>query len=67
MTLLGITGFEDIIQAEAKRTVLDFQEANIKVWMLTGDAEATAREIAFQTGVFAVKEKRETNKKTDKL
>jgi magnesium-transporting ATPase (P-type) len=34
--------------------------------MLTGDAESTAREIAFQTGVFAVKEKRETNKNKEK-
>ena len=56
MTLLGITGFEDILQHEAARTIKDFQEAGIRVWMLTGDAEATAREVGFKTGVFSLKE-----------
>ena len=41
-TLLGITGVEDMLQDHVKETIHNFMEADIKVWMLTGDKGTTA-------------------------
>ena len=37
LTLLGVTGVEDLLQEHVKDHIEDFQTAGIKVWMLTGD------------------------------
>jgi P-type E1-E2 ATPase len=41
--VLGITGVEDLLQDNVKECIEDFMEADIKVWMLTGDKGATAK------------------------
>ena len=45
LTLLGATAVEDRLQDNVPETIADFQRANIKVWMLTGDKFETAKNI----------------------
>jgi magnesium-transporting ATPase (P-type) len=35
--LIGVTGLEDVLQDRVAECINDFKEAQIKVWMLTGD------------------------------
>jgi phospholipid-transporting ATPase len=44
--LIGATALEDKLQPMVPETIVDFQRANIKVWMLTGDKLETAEGIA---------------------
>ena len=50
--VLGITGVEDLLQDNVKECIEDFMEADIKVWMLTGDKGATAKQIGTTCGIF---------------
>ena len=43
--LLGVTGVEDKLQVDVKHCISDFRHSGIKVWMLTGDAGITAKQI----------------------
>ena len=43
LILVGATGVEDLLQQNVKKCIEDFRQANIKVWMLTGDKGETAR------------------------
>lgn len=45
MVLLGATAVEDRLQDEVPRVIADFLQANIRVWMLTGDKLETAESI----------------------
>ena len=45
MTLLGATAVEDRLQDNVPEVIHDFQRAQIKVWMLTGDKFETAKNI----------------------
>ncbi|KAK2896579.1 hypothetical protein Q8A67_011067 [Cirrhinus molitorella] len=47
LTLLGATGIVDRLQEEVPETIEALQEAEIKVWVLTGDKQETAINIAF--------------------
>uniref|UniRef100_A0A673LGY6 Phospholipid-transporting ATPase n=1 Tax=Sinocyclocheilus rhinocerous TaxID=307959 RepID=A0A673LGY6_9TELE len=47
LTLLGATGIVDSLQEEVPETIEALQEAGIKVWVLTGDKQETAINIAF--------------------
>ncbi|ROK15855.1 putative phospholipid-transporting ATPase VD [Anabarilius grahami] len=47
LTLLGATGIVDRLQEEVPETIEALQEAKIKVWVLTGDKQETAINIAF--------------------
>ena len=46
LTLLGATAVEDRLQDNVPEVIHDFQRAQIKVWMLTGDKFETAKNIA---------------------
>ena len=46
LTLLGATAYEDRLQEDVPETISDFQSANIRFWMLTGDKFETAENIA---------------------
>ncbi|KAF2069365.1 hypothetical protein CYY_009319 [Polysphondylium violaceum] len=46
LELLGITAIEDKLQESVPQTIHCMREANIKVWMLTGDKYSTAIQIA---------------------
>jgi magnesium-transporting ATPase (P-type) len=39
---LGVTGVEDLLQDDVKKCIVDFKEAGMRVWILTGDKDATA-------------------------
>ncbi|XP_023208450.1 probable phospholipid-transporting ATPase VD isoform X1 [Xiphophorus maculatus] len=46
LTLLGCTGIVDRLQEDVPETIEALQEAGIKVWVLTGDKQETAVNIA---------------------
>lgn len=52
LKLLGITAMEDLLQENVKECITDFQDAKIKVWMLTGDKGDTAEQIGRLCGLF---------------
>uniref|UniRef100_A0A673SX93 Phospholipid-transporting ATPase n=1 Tax=Suricata suricatta TaxID=37032 RepID=A0A673SX93_SURSU len=45
--LLGATAIEDHLQARVPETITTLLEANIKIWVLTGDKQETAINIAY--------------------
>lgn len=53
LTMLGITGVEDLLQDDVQKCIVDFKEAGIKVWILTGDKGATANQIGLSCGVLS--------------
>ena len=53
LILLGATGVEDLLQENVQRCIEDFREANIKVWMLTGDKGLTAKQIGKSCGLIS--------------
>lgn len=42
MILLGVTGIEDKLQEGVPETIKQLRDANIRVWVLTGDKRETA-------------------------
>ncbi|ORD95176.1 P-type ATPase [Enterospora canceri] len=46
LDLLGLTGVEDKLQDQVKETLESLRNADIKIWMLTGDKNETAISIA---------------------
>uniref|UniRef100_A0A8D2QEN5 Phospholipid-transporting ATPase n=1 Tax=Zonotrichia albicollis TaxID=44394 RepID=A0A8D2QEN5_ZONAL len=47
LTLLGATGIEDRLQEGVPDTIMSLREAGIKIWVLTGDKQETAVNIAY--------------------
>nr|XP_020664948.1 probable phospholipid-transporting ATPase VB isoform X2 [Pogona vitticeps] len=47
LTLLGVTGIEDRLQDGVPDTIAAFREAGIQTWVLTGDKQETAVNIAY--------------------
>uniref|UniRef100_A0A8C5NN59 Phospholipid-transporting ATPase n=1 Tax=Junco hyemalis TaxID=40217 RepID=A0A8C5NN59_JUNHY len=47
LTLLGATGIEDRLQEGVPDTIVSLREAGIKIWVLTGDKQETAVNIAY--------------------
>ncbi|EEA06994.1 phospholipid-translocating P-type ATPase, flippase family protein [Cryptosporidium muris RN66] len=52
LELQGVTGVEDRLQDNVPETINCLREANISVWMLTGDRVETAKEIANSAGLI---------------
>jgi len=52
LSLLAATGVEDLLQERVKECIVDFREAGISVWMLTGDKGLTALEIGVSCGLI---------------
>ena len=52
MTILGATGVEDTLQENVKECVIEFRDAGMSVWMLTGDNGITAKEIGISSGIL---------------
>ena len=44
--ILGASGIKDRLQDRVEETITELKAANIKVWMLTGDRQETAKKIA---------------------
>ncbi|KAK9173584.1 phospholipid-translocating P-type ATPase flippase family protein [Cryptosporidium meleagridis] len=53
LTLQGCSGIEDILQYRAQETIESFIASGIKVWMLTGDRQETALNIAVRVGIIS--------------
>lgn len=51
LILLGCTAIEDNLQEKVPESIKKFLEANIKVWMITGDKFETAENIAACAGL----------------
>ena len=51
-TLLGCTAVEDRLQDEVPKVIADLIDANIRVWMLTGDKLETAENIGFSCSLI---------------
>lgn len=51
LTLLGMTAVEDSLQKRVKETITRLLEADIKVWMITGDKLETAENIGIMAGI----------------
>ena len=52
LQLIWVTGVEDLLQENVKECIRDFRDGGIKVWMLTGDKGATAKEIAYNCNLL---------------
>ena len=66
--LLGATALEDKLQEGVPEAIEDFNNAGIKVWMLTGDKLETAENIGFSSKMFNEKMyifKLQTNTKSE--
>lgn len=50
-TILGILAVADKLRAEARETIKTLKQSRMKIAMLTGDNEGTAKAIALQAGV----------------
>jgi phospholipid-transporting ATPase len=58
LILLGCSAVEDSLQDKVPETITRLLEANIKVWMITGDKLETAENIAASAGIINVEMKR---------
>mmetsp|Transcript_100683 Transcript_100683/g.280417 ORF Transcript_100683/g.280417 Transcript_100683/m.280417 type:complete len:1445 (-) Transcript_100683:44-4378(-) len=52
MTVVGATAIEDKLQDEVPQTITLIRQADIKLWVLTGDKLETARNIGFSSKVL---------------
>jgi len=52
LEVLGATAVQDNLQDGVVETLRDLKEANINVWVLTGDKEETAVNIGFACGII---------------
>jgi len=57
MIFAGVTAIEDRLQDEVPETIFDLMRAGIKVWVLTGDKEETAINIALSCKLLNDKQK----------
>ncbi|XP_045316320.1 phospholipid-transporting ATPase IB-like isoform X2 [Leopardus geoffroyi] len=53
--LLGATAIEDHLQARVPETITSLLNANIKIWVLTGDKQETAINIAYSCKLLSTK------------
>lgn len=50
--MLGSTGVQDNLQEGVVETLQKLKQAQIKIWLLTGDKEETAVNIGFASGLL---------------
>jgi len=55
LDFISITGVEDLLQENVAASIDSFRQADIKVWMITGDKVATAICIAISAGLYKPK------------
>ena len=68
MDFLGVTGVEDKLQENVLETIETLRQAGIKIWMLAGDKDETAKCIAISTGLKSRKQEVvEISNITDKI
>ena len=52
LVLIGGSAVEDKLQERVKTTIVNLRNAQMKVWVLTGDKMETAENIALSSGLF---------------
>mmetsp|Transcript_23579 Transcript_23579/g.20485 ORF Transcript_23579/g.20485 Transcript_23579/m.20485 type:complete len:218 (+) Transcript_23579:837-1490(+) len=52
LSLVGVIGLQDHVREQATETVDLLKEADIKVWMVTGDNRDNAVNVAYHTGIL---------------
>ena len=52
LILLGMTAVEDSLQKDVKETISRLIQAEIKVWMITGDKLETAENVGTLAGIL---------------
>lgn len=52
LELLGVTAIEDKLQDEVPESIAKMISAGVKVWMITGDKQETATNIAVSCRLF---------------
>lgn len=52
LVLIGGSAVEDKLQDNLKDTIQSFRNAQMKIWVLTGDKMETAENIAISSGLF---------------
>ena len=52
LELLGATGIEDKLQDQVPETIYRLRQAGMKVWVLTGDKQETAIQVAYSSQLF---------------
>ncbi|CAD8161156.1 unnamed protein product [Paramecium pentaurelia] len=57
LILSGASGVEDILSEHVQETIVELQYANIQIWMITGDAYATAKGVAQKIGLMTLRSK----------
>mmetsp|Transcript_12445 Transcript_12445/g.31842 ORF Transcript_12445/g.31842 Transcript_12445/m.31842 type:complete len:593 (+) Transcript_12445:2-1780(+) len=57
LTLLGMTGVEDALQAGVPRTIESLRRGGMNVWVVTGDKQETAIQIANTCKLFSDKDR----------
>lgn len=53
LVLIGGSAVEDKLQDKVKNTIVNLRNAQMKIWVLTGDKMETAENIALSSGLFA--------------
>jgi phospholipid-translocating ATPase len=56
LDFLCVTAVEDLLRDDVRSSIINFREAGIKVWMLTGDKLETAKCVSICTGFKSEKE-----------
>ena len=51
-TLIGVSGLADKLQEDVKKCISDFIEAEIKIWIVTGDKDSTAKSVGYDCGIL---------------
>ncbi len=65
--VIGLIGVADTLKPEAAEVVAELKALGLEVWMLSGDARATARAIARQAGIDQVLAEVLPGQKADKV
>lgn len=50
--MIGVSAVDDLLQEGVAKCIVDFKEAEMKVWMLTGDKGLTAKMIGIKCGLI---------------
>ena len=50
--MIGVSAVDDLLQEGVAKCINDFKEAEMKVWMLTGDKGLTAKMIGIKCGLI---------------
>ena len=53
LELIGVAGSADKMQEDVHSCISDFKAAGIKVWIVTGDKDSTARAVGYQSGILS--------------